>query len=258
MHQFDNSSYPFLLTNDFNDYFRDNEWDITPDCYVRRPEGWINMTKEEFNAIQREQQWPEFARLAKDLRAITLDFDYVKTRKALDPRWNEYDMPKDHDVAKEDADLFTEANLVTSRVRGLEGIHRPVLDLDWGAKVIGGGCTRGHNLGLNMRHPIWYALDQKLKMALIDTGIASSSYPPNIVRYTDGMGRVDFKTDCDFSLTDSSTINHKHLIIGKDLVWGKYIELLNTLAQCGIIEAGFAKASIRKGYSAIRPPWVHK
>lgn len=212
------------------------------------------MTSEEFKAIQRQDQWPGFWRLAKDLRAVILDFDYVKTRKALDPNWNGYDMPKDHDIVKEDADLLTEANLVTSRVKD-SVLHRPVLDLDQGAQAI--MCQLGNELRLNMKHPVWYGLDEKLFRTLNDLHIAHRMMP-RIHRLPTGHGRLDLRTDCEFALIDSSTVGHKHLILKADMQWKDYINLLNILAACGIIEQGYARASIKKGYSAIRPPWVHK
>lgn len=213
------------------------------------------MTREEFNAIQRELQWPQFANLAKDLRCQKIDFNYAKTRKALDPNWNGYSIPKGHDIIIEDADLYTEANLVTSRMQGSD-LHRPVLDLDHGAHDIPCKVT-GHDLQLNMKHPIWYELDKKIVQMLADLNI-SHRMPAMVHRLPDGMGRLDIRTDTQFALIDSSTIGHKHLIIGVELEWKKYEELLNLLARCGILEPGFAKASIAKGYSAIRPPWVHK
>jgi hypothetical protein len=66
--------------------------------------------------------------------------------------------------------------------------------------------------------------------------------------------------DLDFScvLVDSSTEGHYHLYINKEVEWDKYQKLLLCLAECGIIEEGYANASIARGYSAVRKPGLKK
>src|SRR5579872_4116295 len=52
--------------------------------------------------------------------------------------------------------------------------------------------------------------------------------------------------DIDFpcELIPSSTPGHFHLLINKAIRWPKYAELLEALASAGVIEYGYAKASI--------------
>lgn len=66
--------------------------------------------------------------------------------------------------------------------------------------------------------------------------------------------------DIDFGaqLIPSSTPGHFHLYLDKEVSWDKYIKLLKALAAAGIIETGYAGASINRGYSAVRLPWVEK
>lgn len=73
-----------------------------------------------------------------------------------------------------------------------------------------------------------------------------------------GMHRVVLDIDMDAALIPSSTPGNHHLIIDKTLPWKDYVELLRALSKAGIIQPGYAKASIARGYSAIRPPWVKK
>jgi hypothetical protein len=73
-----------------------------------------------------------------------------------------------------------------------------------------------------------------------------------------GRGVVDITPECDFALIPSTTPGHHHLILDVDLRWDKYGRLLRLLADAGIIERGYANASIRKQFSAIRPPWIKK
>lgn len=66
--------------------------------------------------------------------------------------------------------------------------------------------------------------------------------------------------DIDFEakLLPSTTEGHYHLFLDKEMSWELYEELLTTLAKCGIIEQGYANASIQRHYSAARLPWVKK
>lgn len=56
----------------------------------------------------------------------------------------------------------------------------------------------------------------------------------------------------------STTPGHCHLYINKELDWKSYQKLLNVLADVGIIEHGYRGASLARGYSALRLPWVKK
>lgn len=66
--------------------------------------------------------------------------------------------------------------------------------------------------------------------------------------------------DIDYSanLIPSGTEGHFHLYLNKPIEWEDYILLLSTMAAVGLIEQGYADASIRRGYSAARVPWKPK
>lgn len=66
--------------------------------------------------------------------------------------------------------------------------------------------------------------------------------------------------DIDFAarLIPSSTPGHFHLYLDKAMTWDKYRKLLVALAEAGIIEQGWAGASITNGYSSIRKRGVYK
>lgn len=59
-------------------------------------------------------------------------------------------------------------------------------------------------------------------------------------------------------LVPSSTPGHSHLVIDVPMTWDDYDQLLSVLAEVGIIEEGYYRASDRRGYSSIRLPWVKK
>ncbi|GGN40254.1 hypothetical protein FHR83_007076 [Actinoplanes campanulatus] len=64
--------------------------------------------------------------------------------------------------------------------------------------------------------------------------------------------------DLPVQVIPSSTEGHNHLIIDKPMTWEKYQRLLDALADCGVIESGYRNASIARGYTAVRLPWVKK
>jgi hypothetical protein len=70
------------------------------------------------------------------------------------------------------------------------------------------------------------------------------------------MPVLDLDMPCE--LIPSSTPGHFHLLIDQPLRWPQYQNLLTALAEAGIIEYGYAKASIAHGGSYIRKPGIHK
>lgn len=59
-------------------------------------------------------------------------------------------------------------------------------------------------------------------------------------------------------LIPSSTPGHFHLIIERKVSHFKWIQLLLAMSDAGIVQPGYAHASIRAGYTSIRLPWVRK
>lgn len=66
--------------------------------------------------------------------------------------------------------------------------------------------------------------------------------------------------DIDFpaALIPSTTPGHFHLYLDKPMGWSQYSRLLGALAEAGIIEQGYLGASIDRGYTSVRLPWVKK
>lgn len=66
--------------------------------------------------------------------------------------------------------------------------------------------------------------------------------------------------DIDFpvKVIESTTPGHSHLIIDKAMDWETYKLLLRTLVVVGLVEPGYLSASLERGYTAIRLPWVKK
>lgn len=59
-------------------------------------------------------------------------------------------------------------------------------------------------------------------------------------------------------LVPSSQPGHSHLYIDVIVEEERYFRLLDSLAECGVIEHGYASASRRKGGTFLRLPWIKK
>lgn len=66
--------------------------------------------------------------------------------------------------------------------------------------------------------------------------------------------------DIDFeaSLIPSSTPGHYHLVLEKAMTWKRYRKLIKALGKAQILEEGYVRATLSRGYSSIRLPWVKK
>lgn len=59
-------------------------------------------------------------------------------------------------------------------------------------------------------------------------------------------------------LVPSTRPGHSHLYIDVAVPEEKYFALIDQLADCGVIERGYANASKKKGGTFLRLPWVKK
>lgn len=66
--------------------------------------------------------------------------------------------------------------------------------------------------------------------------------------------------DIDFEafLVPSSTEGHYHLYLNKMVPWRKYKRVLKAMKEAGLIEDGFYRAAIKRGYTSTRLPWIKK
>jgi len=93
-----------------------------------------------------------------------------------------------------------------------------------------------------------------------DDAVTTSEQEANIVTSYLGGELHAPVLDIDFGaqLIPSSTPGHFHLYFEKAMTWDKYCGLLKALGDVGILEAGYVKASLRRGYSSVRKPGVYK
>jgi hypothetical protein len=95
--------------------------------------------------------------------------------------------------------------------------------------------------------------DDRVETDLDKADVASSLRP-------DGRHAVVLDIDHPAWLVRSTTPGHYHLYIDvpEGIPNNQYMDLLNTLAACGVIEVGYANASRQRGHSDVRLPWVKK
>lgn len=72
------------------------------------------------------------------------------------------------------------------------------------------------------------------------------------------MHRPLLDIDMPAKLIPSTTPGHFHLFIDREMPWCQYARLLRALGRAGILEPGYVTASLERGYSAVRLPWVKK
>ena len=73
-----------------------------------------------------------------------------------------------------------------------------------------------------------------------------------------GMHAPAIDIDLPCELIESSTPGHFHLYIDHELTWEQYKLLLAVLADVGIVEPGYYRASVARGQTFLRKPGVTK
>jgi hypothetical protein len=64
--------------------------------------------------------------------------------------------------------------------------------------------------------------------------------------------------DLPVKVVPSSTPGNFHLYIDHAMPWEHYVKLLAVLGEIGILEPGYVSASVERGHTAVRLPWVRK
>jgi hypothetical protein len=70
--------------------------------------------------------------------------------------------------------------------------------------------------------------------------------------------KVVLDLDLPAKLLPSSTEGHFHLYVDKAIPWTAYTALLEALATAGLVEDGYVSASLARGHTAARLPWIRK
>jgi hypothetical protein len=86
----------------------------------------------------------------------------------------------------------------------------------------------------------------------------SANLVSSIVADGSGLHRPVLDLDMPAYLVPSSTPGHHHLYIDHPMTWEAYVKLLEALADAGLLERGYVEASVRRGRTDVRLPWVRK
>ncbi|ALJ19561.1 hypothetical protein [Microbacterium sp. No. 7] len=70
--------------------------------------------------------------------------------------------------------------------------------------------------------------------------------------------KIVLDIDLPAKLIPSSTEGHFHLFIDKEISELAYFGLLEALRNVGVLEDGYVSASLARGHTAVRLPWVRK
>lgn len=59
-------------------------------------------------------------------------------------------------------------------------------------------------------------------------------------------------------LVPSSTEGHSHLYVYRHMPWEELLVVLRQFARGGVVEPGYARVSEKRGFTALRLPWIRK
>ena len=141
--------------------------------------------------------------------------------------------------------LKEQANLVSSR--GVDGLHRPVFDIDNGAFTTRTDSVQGL-LILDRGSEIDALKWLEVRNTLISADLASGDH-----------GGVDcIMLSKEAYTVESSTPGHFHLLIGHPISWEKYLVIMQAMLTAGILQQGYVDHAIERKAAFVRTLWSKK
>lgn len=102
-----------------------------------------------------------------------------------------------------------------------------------------------------------YETERSLTAELSDaTNVITSAI--NDPFYAGAMHNVVLDLDLPATLLPSSTPGHFHLFIDRPMTWDTYLNLIDAMVAAGLVEPGYRDASVTRGHTAVRLPWIKK
>lgn len=92
----------------------------------------------------------------------------------------------------------------------------------------------------------------------IDAANVITSKVAHLVNLFGQRHKVMVDVDMPCKVVPSTTPGHFHLYIDREMSWHDYKLLLGTLERVGIISTGYHDASILRGFTTLRLPWIKK
>lgn len=174
--------------------------------------------------------------------------------------WQEYHEPMSDRTT---ASSLEDACVAGSAVRGLFASHRVLLDIDIPATLE--PAAFGNKAKLSFQLPEEVRALEKSMVSHRVHALAQSTGRLGLGGVTtafDGERRAELLTvwvDADkVWLIPSSTPGHSHLYLDKMMIWEDYVYLFESLRDLLILEPGYVSASLSRGQTMLRLPWVKK
>lgn len=92
----------------------------------------------------------------------------------------------------------------------------------------------------------------------IDAANVITSKVAHLVNLFGQRHKVMVDVDMPCKVVPSTTPGHFHLYIDREMSWHDYKLLLGTFERVGIISTGYHDASILRGFTTLRLPWIKK
>lgn len=109
------------------------------------------------------------------------------------------------------------------------------------------------------RYVDWQSYDADSRQGPTDDLMHLAACASSVIRNnSDDDQIIMLDIDTEAYLVPSSTPGHNHLYINVTVGWEKLERLLVLLAECNIIEPGYAGASISRKSTTLRLPWIQK
>ncbi|MBT2484828.1 MULTISPECIES: hypothetical protein [unclassified Microbacterium] len=114
-----------------------------------------------------------------------------------------------------------------------------------------------------LRYEVVHAIDEtedytEGESRRLTDDIAEANVITSRVSGEENLHKVILDIDFPAKLVPSSTDGHFHLYIDKAIHWEAYVDLLGAMADAGLVEEGYVSASLERGHTAARLPWVKK
>lgn len=124
------------------------------------------------------------------------------------------------------------------------------------ANAIGSARTTWYNPALTVP----YEGEEWRNFDPLNAAVPSPPEQANVVasKLADGRHAPVLDIDYEARLVPSTTEGHYHLYLDQPVTWWRYALVLAAMALAGLIEPGYAKASMRRRMTMVRLPWVSK
>lgn len=129
----------------------------------------------------------------------------------------------------------------------------------YGYEPIGDECLRGApDPSFDLSGRLTYTVEDGDRVAAQPADALVVASLVGIDDADQALHRPVIDIDVPIRLVPSTTPGHHHLYIDHDVPYHRYLNILDALADAGIVEPGYVAATRRRGMSFVRLPWVAK